>query len=324
MSPDGNNQMDVERKRQLEGRSLLIAMWGSLFMGAAGVLTAVLSNSTAVMMDGLFSLIGFSAAFVGRRIGRRVDAGPDRARPMGYAADEAIFTTFRALSLVGLVLFAAASAGMNIYRYILGAEMPVLNFGLLFIYFVGIGVVCFILWAVHLYTWSRTGKVSDILRMEAKASLLDGIITAAAAAGLGAVYLFGDGFLAPVAPVGDSIVVLVLCLTVIGQYRRNFVSGLGELAGVTANPKTIAAARRAIRPSITEPGGIVTDLSVMKLGRSHLVTVYYNPQRTVDAQFVDQLNLQMIRDVQKVLPGADVILIISEYPRRWPAELSPS
>lgn len=315
--------MDAERKKQLESRSLLVAMWGSLFMGAAGILAAVLSNSTAVMMDGLFSMIGFSAAFFGRRIGRRVDAGPDRVRPMGYAADEAIFSTFRALSLVGLVLFAAASAGMNLYRYAHGAEMPVLNFGLLFVYFVGIGITCFLLWGVHQYTWSRTGKVSEILRMEAKASLLDGVITAAAAVGLGAVYLFGDSFLAPIAPVGDSIVVLVLCMAVIGQYRRNFLSGLGELAGVTANPKSIAAARRAIRPSVAHHGGIVMDLSVMKLGRSHLVTVYYNPQKTVEAQFIDQLNLQMIRDVHEVLPGADVILIISEHPRRWPAELNP-
>lgn len=315
--------MDVKRKRQLESRSLLAAMWGNCFMGAAGILAAVLSNSTAIMMDGLFSLIGFSAAFLGRKIGHRVDAGPDRIRPMGYAADEAIFSTFRALSLIGLVLFAAASAGMSIYRYAHGAEMPVLNFGLMFVYFVGIGIICFLLWALHLYTWSRTGKVSEILRMEAKAALLDGVITAAAGVGLGAVYFFRDGVLAPIAPVGDSIVVLVLCVTVIEQYRRNFLSGLGELAGVTATPKSITAARRAIRPSVAHYGGIVTDMSVVKLGRTHLVTVYYNPQKSVKVQFIDQLNLQMIREVREVLPGADVILIISEHPRRWPAELDP-
>lgn len=314
--------MDAERTNELESRSLLVAMWGNLLMGAAGILAAILSNSTAIMMDGLFSLIGFTAALLGRRIGRRVNAGPDRARPMGYAADEAIFSTFRALSLVGLVLFAAASAGMNIYRYTRGTKMPDLNFGPMFLYFIGIGVTCFLLWALHQYTWSRTGKVSEILRMEAKSSMFDGIITTAAGIGLGAVYLFRDGFLAPIAPVGDSIVVLVLCLTVVGQYRWDFLSGLGELAGVTANPKSIATARRAIRSSVAHYGGIITDVSVMKLGRNHLVTVYYNPQRSIKARDIDELNLQMIRDTRKVIPGADVILIVSEHPRRWPDELS--
>lgn len=176
---------------------------------------------------------------------------------------------------------------------------------------------------MHRSTWSRTGKVSEILRLEAKASLFDGVITAAAGAGLGAVYLFEDGFLAPIAPIGDSIVVLILCLTAIGQYRRNLLSGMGELVGVTASPNAVAAARRAVRPTLADHGGTITDLSVMKLGRTHLVSVYYNPQRPIGAEEVDQLNLRMIHEVREALPGADVILIISEHPRRWPEELNP-
>lgn len=135
--------MDKQRIKQLESRSLFIAMWGNLLMGAAGLLAAVLSNSTAIMMDGLFSLVGFTAAFLARKISRRVDAGPDRLRPMGYAADEALFSTFRALSLLGLVMFAMALAGVNIYKYLRGEMTPDLNFGPLFIYFVVIGGTSF-------------------------------------------------------------------------------------------------------------------------------------------------------------------------------------
>nr|WP_295809336.1 cation transporter [uncultured Nitratireductor sp.] len=298
-------------------------MWGNLFMSVAGILAAILSNSTAIMLDGLFSLIGFAAAFLGRRISRTVDAGPDRLRPLGYAADEALFSTFRALSLLGLVSFAVASAGMSIYNYIRGAATPSLNFGPLFIYFAVIGVFCFLLWAIHRYTWSRTGKVSDILKLEAKAAVFDGIITLAAGVGLGAVYLFRDGFLAPIAPIGDSIVVLILCLTVIGQYLRDVRSGMGELVGITASPDSIATARRAVRPTLREDGGILTDLSVTKLGRTHLVIVYYDPMRPVTAKIIDTLNLRMIRDLRAALPGADVLLMVSEYPRRWPDEVNP-
>ena len=37
-------------------------MWGNLLMAAAGFWGAVLSNSTAIMMDGLFSLVGFGSS----------------------------------------------------------------------------------------------------------------------------------------------------------------------------------------------------------------------------------------------------------------------
>ncbi|MEP3333471.1 cation transporter [Sedimentitalea sp.] len=321
--PAPSPPMDAARILKLEGRSLQIAMWGNLFMAVAGIVAAILSNSIAIMTDGLFSLIGFTAAFLGRRISQKVEAGPDRVRPMGYAADEALFTTFRALSLLGLVFFAVATACMSIYKYLSGGTPPQLVFAPLLIYFVLIGATCFLLWALHHWTWSRTGKTSDILRLEANASMFDGIITAAAAIGLGAVYVYRDGFLAPIAPIGDSIVVLILCLFVVGQYRRDLMAGLGELAGVTASPATLATARRAIRPAIAEHGGTLTDLSVTKLGRSHLVTVYFDPGQPVTASKVDEINLRMIKDVRTDLPGADVLLVITEHPRRWPDEISP-
>ncbi|WP_424986157.1 cation transporter [Microbulbifer sp. S227A] len=309
--------------KRIESRALVIGMWGNLFMAAAGIAAAILSNSIAVMTDGLFSLIGFTAAFLGRRISQKVEAGPDRLRPMGYAADEALFTTFRALSLLGLVLFAVATASMNIYDYLSGGTPPQLVYAPLLIYFAVIGVTCFLLWALHRHTWSRTGKSSDILRLEAKASMFDGIITAAAAAGLGAVYVFRDGFLGPIAPIGDSIVVLLLCLFVVGQYRRDLMAGMGELAGVTASPATLATARRAIRPAIAEYGGTLTDLSVIKQGRSHFVTAYYDPGTAITAARIDDINLRMIADMRADLPGADVLLIISEHPRRWPDDINP-
>ncbi|WP_165590749.1 cation transporter [Ruegeria denitrificans] len=312
-----------EDRKHLESRSLLVAMWGNLFMAAAGLLAGILSNSNAIMMDGLFSLIGFGSALLGRRISLRIDAGPDNLRPFGYAADEAIFATFRSLSLLGLILFAVANALKNIYSYYNGLTPEPLYFGPMMIYFALIGVTCAILWGFHHFTWRRTGRCSSILRLEAKAAMFDGIVTAAAGVGLGAIYLYKDGPLASIAPVGDSIIVMLLCLLAIGSYVREFRGGLGELAGISASPAKLAAARRSLRAAIAEDGGTLLDMSVTKLGRTYLVSVYYDPDRPISAVEVDRLNLRMIRDARQALPGADVMLMISEHPRRWPEELNP-
>ncbi len=306
--------------QQRESRALTVSMWGNLFMGVAGIAAAILSNSQAILVDGLFSMIGFTAAILGKHVTKTATAGPDKHRPFGYAADEAIFVTFRSLSLLGLVLFSLVGAAMRIYAYVQGAEPEPLNFAPLLVYFVGIGLTCALLWFVHHSAWRKTGRKSDVLHLESKAAAFDGFITAAAGIGLVAIELLRDGFLAPIAPIGDSLIVFVLCMTVVTRYYKDFVKGLGELAGVTADPEHIAQARRAVRDTVQNDGGQLHDLSVSKLGRRFWVTVYYDPGRAILAQEVDDLTRQMGKDIGAALSGAEVVLLISQYDRAFVQE----
>lgn len=309
--------------QELESRSLTIAMYGNLLMAAGGVLAGFMTNSNAIIMDGLFSMTGFASAFLARRISRKVEAGPDRLRPYGYAADEAIFVTFRSLSLLGLVLFAITAAVRNIVSYLMGDIPQQLNFAPMSVYFVVIFAICLFLWWQHRRSWIKSGKTSDIMRLESRAAVFDGAVTLATGLGMLAIYLLRDGPLAPIAPIGNSVIVIVLCLAAISQYVSGIRSGLGELAGVTAAPWVIACANRALRPALTGDGGQVNDLSVTKSGRSHFVTVYYDPLRPMDAASVDALNLRLIHDMRAALPGSDVLLLITTYPRRWPDAINP-
>ncbi|MBC9247034.1 cation transporter [Paracoccus sp. 11-3] len=314
---------DIPTTQQLESRSLGIAMAGNLVMAVAGVVAGFMTNSNAIIMDGLFSMTGFASAFLARGISRKIEAGPDRLRPYGYAADEAIFVTFRSLSLLGLVLFAITSAARNIFSYLHGNTPEPLNFAPMTVYFVLITAICFWLWWSHWQSWIKSGKSSDILLVESRAAAFDGAITLATGIGMLGIYLLRDGPLAPIAPVGDSIIVIILCLTAIGQYISGLRSGLGELAGVTAAPDIVARAHRAVRPALIQDGGRLTDLSVTKSGRSYYVSVYYDPLRPMAAAEVDTLNLQLIYDMRAALPGSDVLLVISTYPRRWPDAVNP-
>jgi divalent metal cation (Fe/Co/Zn/Cd) transporter len=312
------DDIEPQETGHIEARALTIGMWGNLFMGGGGVLAAVLSNSQAILVDGLFSLIGFGAAIVGRRISRNADAAPDKYRPLGYAADEAIFTTFRSLSLLGLVAFALTSSAMAIYSYLGGGEPRELVFAPMIVYFAVIGATCGLLWFFHHRAWKRTGQRSDVLRIESRAAAFDGLITLAAGFGLLAIQLLRDGFLAPVAPVGDSLIVIVLCVTVISRYIEDFKSGLGELAGVTARPEIVAIARRATRATVAGDGGTLHDLSVTKTGRTFLVVVYYEPAKPVLAPQVDALTRQLERDLQKKIRGTTVFVVISQHGRHVP------
>ena len=101
---------DRRNDAALERRSLHLSMASNLVVGAAGIAAALASNSHAIMVDGLFSLVGFLAALVAIKVSQRVDQAPDRYRPLGYGMDAAILTTFRSFFLTGLVAYPRARA----------------------------------------------------------------------------------------------------------------------------------------------------------------------------------------------------------------------
>ncbi|WP_298855717.1 cation transporter [uncultured Ruegeria sp.] len=307
--------MSPDKTRILERRAMIMGMAGNLIMCGMGLYAGYLSQSQAIQLDGLFSLIGFAAAFLGLRVAQRIARQPDKFRPYGYAADEAIFVTFRALTLFGLVLFAMVNAVLSILGYLGGEPQPELNFGPMLPYFVAVGVLCLALSGFHWWSWVRTGRKSGLLKLEAQAAAFDGLVTAAAAVGLLGIGYLSDGVLAPIAPIGDSLVVLILCITVLAQYFRDFLAGLAELAGVTAQPQDLASARRAIRGSLQKDGGILRDLTLTKTGRSYLAIAYYDPARPVRAKEMDQLTKTLNADVAAILTGAELCLVVTQTDR---------
>ena len=95
---------DVERQ------SLQLGKWGNLLMAGAGVAAANFSHSDAIMIDGLYSGVNFFSAIVAAKIGASVLKPADRRYPFGYSVFEAIYVQFRAMVLVGILVFAVFGA----------------------------------------------------------------------------------------------------------------------------------------------------------------------------------------------------------------------
>ena len=76
--------------REIEQRSLAIAKWANLFMGAAGITAAIGSHASALMLDGLSSGVNFVAAILAARVAASIEQKPNALRPFGYEIDEAM------------------------------------------------------------------------------------------------------------------------------------------------------------------------------------------------------------------------------------------
>ncbi len=291
-------------------------MIGNLVMGFAGVLASILSNSQALLVDGLFSLVGFFAAIIAVRVGKQSSARPDDVRPFGYAADEAVFTTFRALSLLGLVAFAFTNAIAKIASYIGGTTPAPVKFEVIGIYTIAICLICAALWANHLRCWRKTGKQSDILKLESRAAAFDGVITGTAGIGFGLVYLFQNGPLAIIAPIGDSIIVVCLCCVASGTYWSDFKNSLGELVGISAGKEIVKDVRVAAEEHLANEDLDLVDVVVLKAGRTLSVVVFVDPKKQISGRGMDELSTSLNKSLNSKFARVEVLIVISEIGRQ--------
>lgn len=146
-------------------------------------------------------------------------------------------------------------------------------------------------------------------------AIFDGIMTLVAGIGLSIMPHLKDGPLGWRSPVGDSVIVILLCSLVIGRYCKAYMSGLAQLAGVSAAPEFVATARRSIRPILIEAGGTLVDFSILKFGRSFQAQVYYDPGGPITAAQVDAFTRRIDQALSAALDRADSVVIISQHGR---------
>lgn len=297
-----------------------LTRWANLGMGLAGAFAAWASNSQALLIDGLFSIIGYIAAVFAMKISQTAHLGPDRLRPFGHAGDEALYATFRSLALLGLVIFGIAQAVLGIIDYVLGGDIEVVRLAPVAIYTVIVAVACFWLACVHHHAWKKTGRQSDMLRLEATASIYDGSITLFAGIGLLSTPFMYGTVLEPLAPVMDSVVVLILCSIAILSYFRAFRKGIAQLAGFPASVKDQIAVRHALKRALKPTKGRIIDVAVVRVGRKLDTVVYFDPGSAIVAEELDKLTVRMVRQVESDVGSASVIIVVSRIGRHLPAD----
>ena len=292
-----------------------ITGWANLGMGLAGAVGALASNSQALMIDGLFSLIGYISAVYAMRISRTTQLGPDRQRPFGHASDEVLYATFRSLALIGLVVFGVVQSILGISDYILTGDVEEIQLFPVAVYTVIVVLCSFYLAEVHRRAWVKTGRTSDMLHLEMEASVYDGVLTLVAGIGLLSTPFVARTFLAPLAPVMDSIIVLLLCGFAVFGYLRAFQRSIAQLAGKSAERDIEEAVARIVRPILEAGGGEMVDLALVKIGRKLDAVVYFRPEYEVSPGAVDVLRDRITEAVASSIGAIQVLVVVSNHGR---------
>jgi len=301
------NQLDTA----IEQQSLLLSKWLNLLMAAAGITAAYLSHSDALLVDGLYSGVNFIAAIVAARVGMAVLRPPDQRYPFGYDAHESLYVTFRSLLLIGILTYAVFSAVAKIITYATGGQVPELVFGPILVYIALMMIICFGLGGWHYYNLRRLGMRSEILRVESKAAILDGVISAGAGGGILAISLLRGTALEILVPIADSIIVLMLTTFIARQPVEMFLSALREVAGEAADPSIVEQVRTCTQTLLQDRLYTVTEVTVTKMGRNFFVVPYLKPQAPVSAEALDALRDELKDACYNLLGEAKFEIIIT-------------
>jgi predicted Co/Zn/Cd cation transporter (cation efflux family) len=214
---------------------------------------------------------------------------PDRAYPYGYDGQEALYVLLRSLVLIGILSVAVITAGTTIVNHLGGQAVeavqlrPVAGYAGLMV------VLCLALAWRHEHDWERSGRCSELLRTEAHAARVDGLISAVAGAALLGAPLLERTPLRPLVPVADSVLVLLLALVVLPEPLQQFWRALRQSAGAACDPGLIARTRDAVQELLSGMSTWLLDLTVMKVGRTTFVVAYLNPAMPVDGPWIDRL-----------------------------------
>ncbi len=300
---------------ETERKALVIGKWANLFMAVAGLLTAWVSRSDAMLVDGLYSAVNFISAIAAARIGARVGLPPTRSRPWGHDFDEVLYVTFRSLILIGVLVFAAFVSISKIWTFFSGGVVPELVFGPIAVYAVVIVSICLGLAFNFHRAYRKTGKRSAILKTEARAALIDGALSVGSGAALLSLPYLEDTALGPFVPIGDAVIVLVLILAIIWQPLSTFRTTLADLAGVSAPSSTYAKVARAARDVAREKGYRLHRAAVLQAGRMHWVAVYLDPEKPVRAEDIDTFRDILSARLEDVIGPArvEIVLTASDY-----------
>ena len=273
--------------QQIEQRSLKPALWANLVMGVSGVTAALMSNASALMLDGLFSAVNFSAALIATKVARSIQRKPALMRPFGYEIDEPVYIMFRSLVLIGLILMATYVACSKIFVYVTTGQAVEVKLNWIVGYMVLMVAICVSLAFWHHRHWLATERRSELLRMERSAAVIDAGLSCAAGVAFILIALLRPTPLRFLVPISDSVVVLGLAAYMVWGPIGMFVKSLREVVGEAADDSVQQKLRSVLEAGIDSDSFRLLTSTATRVGRSMFAVAYLQPVKPVTAAQLD-------------------------------------
>ena len=243
-----------------ENRLLRLSVWMNLVWAALGIGFGLATESTAILLDGFFSLVGFAMALVTLRVASLVVQPPDEHFHFGYAQFEPFLNAVKGLLMLGVAAFALVAAVSALVHG--GTQV---NPGLAVVYAVLAMVGCFVVGGIQRNAAMKLG--SPMLAVDAKNWLVDGAMSAVVAVAFGAAAILARTRWAGFVPYVDPLLVIMMVLGIlfvpIGILRKS----LREILAFAPPADLQADIRRRVDGALAGLPLESREVRMMKVGR---------------------------------------------------------
>ena len=310
---------------QAERRSLHSYMVTMLGMAILGFAVYGITRVSATQFDGVLSLINAAAAFIAARLAETATRPADVDNPYGRLALENLYALFRSLMILGVVIVAVVTNAVKVIDYALTRTGVEPEFGLAAVYTAVVALVCFAIEWNHKRHHRSVGNASALLRVEASAARMGGLISAGICASLLLVAVLPEGtpITSPtfnIKEIADSVIVLILCAVVVGEPIRDIRLEFARLSGRRADPALDEAVRAAIAAVAEENGGEfdhglrLVDACAISRGKSVEIDLRVSYEGEMDLAEHDRIRAQTYAELRERIGPLRLTLVFSAYP----------
>lgn len=250
-----------------ETRTLAFSAFMALLIGCAGITATLLSNSQAILLDGLFNLIYFSVALVTIKVSKLASRPDSESYPFGYSYFESLVNLCKGLLILGVSIFALVDAVAALMTG--GREIAA---GLAVIYALFATLACsFTAWVMHR---SQRHIHSPLIAADKLNWVVNSIISAAVLAAFCMVVVFEQLNWNTVVPYIDSVLVIAVVVLCLGVPVRMASQALQELLNKTPEEAIAAPVREAISQALQDTHTQEIRVRIVRPGRLLYVMVH--------------------------------------------------
>ncbi|MCM1989416.1 cation transporter [Oceanirhabdus seepicola] len=216
--------------QKTEAKGLKIAVIILLFMGTLGIIVSQISNSAAILIDGVFSIISAISTLIAIKVSSLLTKENEKY-PFGYAGYEPLYVALRSFLLTITVLMALLDCVSKIITYISTGSVPQVDAKIFMIYVIFIALMYVVL-NIHYSKYCKiTEGKSELLSAEKFNAKANSLLML----GVGGSFIFiGLLKFTPLkflVPISDSIIVFFIALMVAIDSIKLFSKTIAILGG---------------------------------------------------------------------------------------------
>lgn len=250
-----------------EQRALRWALFGSIGFVTLALTFALLTRSDAILFDGIYSLIAFCVALLTLKVSRLAERPDDERFHFGYTSMEPVLNLFKALFILVACTWACIEA---IKRLMLGGNPA--EYGLATLYGAAATIGCLLV----AWLMARAGRQtrSDLVAVESRTWLVDGLLSAAVFAGFFCAWLLDGSAWAHYAPVVDPLLLIAIVIVALPVPLGILRDSMREILWMAPPEPLVNDIEEQLLATLADVSYDMVEVRVTKRGRNTYLLVH--------------------------------------------------